>query len=82
LGIHFDVDISKITKINYEKYLKKMKGLFKQWNNRNLTPIQNYWCIISKLRNFMFWVQDFNSFYILGFSLIFIAIISAHSMNK
>jgi hypothetical protein len=23
LGINFDVDISKITKINYEKYLKK-----------------------------------------------------------
>ena len=39
LGINFDVDISKITKINYEKYLKKMKGLFKQWNKRNLTPI-------------------------------------------
>jgi hypothetical protein len=34
-----DVDISKITKINYEKYLKKMKGLFKQWNKRTLTPI-------------------------------------------
>ena len=39
LGINFDVDISKITKINYEKYLIKMKGLFKQWNKRNLTPI-------------------------------------------
>jgi hypothetical protein len=39
LGINFDVDISKITKINYEKYFKKMKGLFKQWNKRNLTPI-------------------------------------------
>jgi hypothetical protein len=22
-----------------EKYFKKMKGLFKQWNKRNLTPI-------------------------------------------
>jgi hypothetical protein len=39
VGINFDVDISKITKINYEKYFKKMKGLFKQWNKRNLTPI-------------------------------------------
>ena len=39
LGMNFDVDISKITKINYEKYLKKMKGLFKQWNKRNLTPV-------------------------------------------
>jgi hypothetical protein len=39
LGINFDVDISKITKINYEKYSKKMKGLFKKWNKRNLTPI-------------------------------------------
>ena len=39
LGINFDVDISKITKINYEKYFKKMKGLFKQWNKRKLTPI-------------------------------------------
>jgi hypothetical protein len=39
LHVNFDVDISKITEINYEKYLKKMKGLFKQWNKRNLTPI-------------------------------------------
>ena len=39
LGIDFDVDHSKIIKINFEKKFIEIKSLFKQWSKRQLTPI-------------------------------------------
>ena len=39
LGIHFDVDLSRINFLNYDKKLVKIKSIIKQWDRRNLTPI-------------------------------------------
>ena len=39
LGINFDVNLDNLIRINYDPYLKRMKGLIQQWNKRNLTPI-------------------------------------------
>lgn len=39
LGVNFDVDLTKIIRINYEPYVQKMKCLIQQWNKRILTPI-------------------------------------------
>ena len=39
LGIDFDVDLSKMIKINFEKKIIEIKSLLKQWSKRQLTPI-------------------------------------------
>ena len=39
LGIHFDVDLTNIPKLNYDKKLVKIKEIIKQWNKRHITPI-------------------------------------------
>ena len=39
LGIYFDVDLSKMIKINFEKKIIEIKSLLKQWSKRQLTPI-------------------------------------------
>lgn len=39
LGIQYDVDLSKIIRMNYEKKFVKIKSTVKQWKKRNLTPI-------------------------------------------
>ena len=39
LGIHFDVDLSRISFLNYGNKLVKIKSIIKQWDRRNLTPI-------------------------------------------
>ena len=39
LGIYYDVDLAKITKLNYDKKLVKIKTIIEQWKKRNLTPI-------------------------------------------
>ena len=39
LGIDFDIDLSKMIKINFEKKIIEIKSLLKQWSKRQLTPI-------------------------------------------
>lgn len=39
LGIQYDVDLSKIIRMNYDKKLVKIKSTVEQWKKRNLTPI-------------------------------------------
>ena len=39
LGIHFDVDLSRINFLNYDKKLVKIKSIIKQWSKRSLTPL-------------------------------------------
>ena len=39
LGIDFDVDLSNIPKLNYDKKLVKIKHIISQWNKRHITPI-------------------------------------------
>lgn len=39
LGIQYDVDLSKIIRMNYDKNLVKIKLTVEQWKKRNLTPI-------------------------------------------
>lgn len=39
LGIHYDVDLNKILKLNYDKKLVKIKSIIDQWSKRKLTPI-------------------------------------------
>ena len=39
LGIHFDVDLSRINFLNYDKKLVKIKSIIKQWSNRSFTPL-------------------------------------------
>lgn len=39
LGIQYDVDLSKIIRMNYDKKLVNIKSTVEQWKNRNLTPI-------------------------------------------
>ena len=39
LGIDFDVDLHKITSLNYDKKLVKIKKTLDIWSKRNLTPV-------------------------------------------
>ena len=39
LGIEFDVDLNKITKLNFDKKLVKLKSLISNWKRRILSPI-------------------------------------------
>ena len=39
LGIHFDVDLSRINFLNYDKKLVKIKFIIKQWSKRSLTAL-------------------------------------------
>ena len=39
LGIHFDVDLQNIPKLNYDPKIVKIKSTLKQWEKRYLTPI-------------------------------------------
>ena len=39
LGIHFDVDLDGIIKVNYDEKLIQVKNIIKQWSRRNLTVI-------------------------------------------
>jgi hypothetical protein len=39
LGIHYDVDLAKIVRLNYDKKLVKIKSIVEQWKKRNITPI-------------------------------------------
>lgn len=39
LGIHFDVDLTKILKMNYDKKLVKIKNTIKYWEKRIITPL-------------------------------------------
>lgn len=39
LGIHFDVDLGKMTKINYKDGIQKIKSIINQWSKRNITVI-------------------------------------------
>jgi hypothetical protein len=39
LGIDFDVDLTNIPKLNYDKKLVKIKHIISQWDKRHLTPI-------------------------------------------
>ena len=39
LGVCFDVDLSRIAFLNYDKKLVKIKSLIAQWSKRRLTPI-------------------------------------------
>lgn len=39
LGIQYDVDLSKIIRMNYDKKLVNIKSTVEQWKKRNLTPI-------------------------------------------
>ena len=48
LGVDFDVDLTNICKINYDKKISKIKSIITQWNKRNLTPIGRI-CIIKSL---------------------------------
>lgn len=38
LGIQYDVDLSKIIRMNYDKKLINIKSTVEQWKKRNLTP--------------------------------------------
>ena len=38
LAIHYDVDLEKMTSLNYENKLGKIKGIIEQWKRQNLTP--------------------------------------------
>ena len=48
LGITNDVDLTKITTLNYDKKLVKIKSIIEQWSKRNLTLIGKL-CIIKTL---------------------------------
>ena len=39
LGIHFDVNLDKIEKMNYEIKIKSVKNLISLWKRRYLTPL-------------------------------------------
>lgn len=39
LGIYFDVDLTNIPKLNYDKKLVKIKHIINQWSKRRLTPL-------------------------------------------
>ena len=39
LGIYFDVDLSKVPKLNYDKKLVKIKNIILQWSKRRTTPL-------------------------------------------
>jgi len=39
LGIHFDVDLHKITSLNYDKKMVKIKQTLQSWSKRYLTQI-------------------------------------------
>lgn len=39
MGIHYNVDLTKINKLNYDKKLVKIKSIIEQWKKRNFTPI-------------------------------------------
>jgi hypothetical protein len=49
LGIYFDVDLSKMIKINFEKKIIEIKSLLKQWSKRQLTPIGGCITVIQTL---------------------------------
>ena len=36
LGVDFDVDLTNICKINYDKKISKIKSIITQWNKRDL----------------------------------------------
>ena len=39
LGIYYDVDLHKMTQVNYDKKIVKIKAIIKTWGKRTLTAI-------------------------------------------
>ena len=48
LGIDFEVDLTTMGKMNFNKKLSKIRSIITQWNKRDLTPIGRI-CIIKSL---------------------------------
>ena len=46
LGIEFDVDLTEIVRLNYDKKLVKLKVIIKSWSRRNISPIGR--CVVLK----------------------------------
>ena len=62
LGINFSVELEKITNMNFNDVLTKIKSFIQQWNRRILTPIGRITVfktlILSKLKSFIYFSSN------------------------